>query len=98
MPSTPTMPRLGPERFIYPPPPKRPKKFKPNPNRRNWWIERIVRRVVLSTRPRRCEKCERASALLQCHHVIPVARGGTLHPRNVILVCQPCHRRLHGKD
>ena len=91
--------RFDPDRFRRRP--QRAKKpGKPNRKRRNFWIEKIARRVVISTRPHNCAKCGKARdpMFLYCHHVIEISRGGSFHPRNIILICKPCHIHLHRQE
>ena len=42
-----------------------------------------------------CRLCGRKTKYPQCHHIIPVGRGGTHHPNNLITVCIACHRNKH---
>lgn len=32
---------------------------------------------------------------LQYHHLIPVVRGGTDDPSNIIVLCEECHKKIH---
>lgn len=34
---------------------------------------------------------------LQIHHIVPLAVGGTNNLTNLSLVCEDCHRKVHGK-
>ena len=94
------MSRCNPERFKFPPPAKRPRKTKDNKSRRNKWLEMIARWVVYDTHQRVCARCHRQLKrhFLQCHHVVPLGRGGSHHPRNIILLCYRCHREVHDAN
>ncbi len=34
--------------------------------------------------------------LWHVHHIIPIAEGGDFGPDNVITLCIPCHKKVHG--
>lgn len=55
-----------------------------------------LRDVVLARDERRCGNC-RSESQLEVHHVVPLSRGGTNRQRNLVTLCQSCHRRAHGK-
>lgn len=45
-----------------------------------------------------CERCleeGRATLMEEVHHVLPVARGGTHDPRNLMSLCRSCHNKIH---
>lgn len=35
---------------------------------------------------------------IHCHHIIPVASGGTDRYKNLVLICEPVHKLVHAKD
>jgi 5-methylcytosine-specific restriction enzyme A len=43
-------------------------------------------------------KCDRStpSRTPNCHHIIPLGKGGTNHYSNLITLCRRCHKKLHG--
>lgn len=42
-----------------------------------------------------CRRCG-ATTRLEVHHVIPLSRGGTNDPDNLVTLCRTCHRASHG--
>jgi hypothetical protein len=36
-------------------------------------------------------------ALLDVHRIFEGANGGTYDPRNTVVVCSKCHRKIHAK-
>ena len=36
--------------------------------------------------------------LLHAHHLIPRAKGGPDHPRNLLTICTDCHSFLHNRQ
>jgi hypothetical protein len=53
--------------------------------------------LAASARPTgdRCFVCRSGDRGLVVHHVIPVARGGSAHPRNRVSICDACDADLH---
>lgn len=43
-----------------------------------------------------CNQCGEQYPLLDQHHIIPVARGGSDSPVNIVHLCPNCHRLLHA--
>lgn len=43
---------------------------------------------------KRCSDCG-SSDRLQVHHIIPLSKGGTNHPFNLIVLCHNCHEKRH---
>jgi len=42
-----------------------------------------------------CRICGRKTKQPDCHHIIPVSKGGSHHSNNLITVCKSCHKRIH---
>ena len=62
------------------------------------WVK--IREAQLSAHPL-CAECEKAGRLTPAqlvHHVIPLDKGGTNDPANLLSLCKACHSRLHGRD
>ena len=55
-----------------------------------------VREKVLN-RDRACIVCG-STEKLHRHHLIPRAKGGSDTPRNQVLLCRDCHRKLHAGE
>jgi len=47
----------------------------------------------------RCQLCGRGGnkIKLETHHITPVSKGGSNNPRNLICLCQECHRLRHPR-
>lgn len=48
-----------------------------------------------------CQSCGRkqlgeGNVILDVHHIVPLAKGGSHSTNNLITVCRPCHEELHG--
>jgi 5-methylcytosine-specific restriction endonuclease McrA len=43
-----------------------------------------------------CTTRETMFLTLEVHHVIPVCRGGTNHPNNLVALCPTHHRIIHS--
>jgi len=67
--------------------------------RRRSTIPPSVRRRVLARDRHRCTTpgCG-ATRCLELHHRVPVSRGGTNDPGNLITLCRSCHRSWHELD
>jgi len=65
--------------------------------RRRSAIPPSVRRRVLARDGHRCRArgCGRRT-LLEIHHRVPVSRGGTHDPANLVTLCHGCHQALHA--
>lgn len=64
--------------------------------RRRATIPPSVRRRVLARDGHRCAARGCGSTHhLEIHHRVPVSRGGTNHPENLVVLCHACHRSLH---
>ena len=45
-----------------------------------------------------CEHCFKEGRMVvaeECHHIVPVSRGGTHDERNLMALCRSCHTRIH---
>jgi len=43
----------------------------------------------------KCRRCGEEYRVLEVHHIIPKAKGGSDDPDNLITLCWPCHMRAH---
>lgn len=58
-----------------------------------------LRMKVLKERGGRCEMCgkELDKETMQVHHIMPLSMGGNPNNiNNIMLLCDGCHRTLHG--
>jgi RNase H-fold protein (predicted Holliday junction resolvase) len=51
---------------------------------------------VLSRDGYKCQKCKGKDRVLEIHHILHRKAGGTNKPDNLITLCTPCHKNLHG--
>ena len=66
----------------------RPNKLYPE----NW--DRI-RHYVFQRDHYTCQLCGRKVSNPHCHHIIPIGKGGSSTPDNLITLCEECHKYLH---
>ncbi len=48
-----------------------------------------------------CELCYREGRMTpveEVHHIVPVSRGGTHDPENLMSLCRSCHERIHHRE
>lgn len=59
------------------------------------WQE--LRRNVLERDGYRCVNCGDSihDATLQVHHIVPLIKGGSNYPGNLVTLCVDCHKKLH---
>ena len=58
--------------------------------------QRNFRQQFIPTRGGRCQLCGYSNQkILQVHHVIPRAKGGTDELCNLLLICPNCHTEIH---
>ena len=60
-------------------------------------IPRELREYILHRDDRECKYCGAGPHDLVCDHVIPVSRGGTNDPLNLVAACKPCNARKGAK-
>lgn len=51
-------------------------------------------RAAILARDGGCQRCG-ATVGLEVHHVVPLARGGSNAPDNLVTLCGDCHRGAH---
>lgn len=54
------------------------------------WLK--VRRIVFERDDFTCRYCGKRGVRLECDHVMPLSRGGSSHPDNLVTACRPCNR------
>lgn len=48
-----------------------------------------------------CEMClkeGRVTSVEEVHHIIPVSKGGTHDPENLMSLCRSCHEKIHHNE
>lgn len=65
---------------------------------KNWWK---LRWVIFKRDNYTCQICgfkgnknNNTKPKLECHHKIPIWKGGSHHPDNLMTVCEACHTSL----
>lgn len=56
-----------------------------------------LRAAVFARDDYTCAYCGRRGVRLECDHVLPVARGGSHDPDNLVTACFVCNRSKHDK-
>ena len=62
-------------------------------------VAKQTEKLIYQQAGSRCSFCsERAISLLEIHHIISRAEGGSNDPANLILVCRNCHGRIESGE
>ena len=69
------------------PSPKPPAEYPEN------WAE--IREQVFKRDKYQCQNCGTSGARLNCHHIVPLDKGGTNNLSNLITLCEKCHAKIH---
>lgn len=58
-----------------------------------------IRDKYMSTHPfcECCYKSGRMTVATECHHIIPISKGGQSTTNNLMALCKSCHTRIHCK-
>lgn len=63
------------------------------------WMWSRIRRYVLERDHRTCQACgEQIHDNPQVHHIVWKCHNGSDHPRNLMAVCERCHRQIHARE
>ncbi|MHC1625354.1 MAG: CFI-box-CTERM domain-containing protein, partial [Methermicoccaceae archaeon] len=54
-----------------------------------------IRKRILHRDGYRCRKCGRTNTELHVHHIMPLSKGGSSDPSNLITLCRDCHENIH---
>lgn len=66
--------------------------------RRRWYVPPAVWEPILRAFGYRCAYCGRSDVPLEKDHRVPVSRGGTEDPTNLVPACKPCNVRKSNHD
>lgn len=55
------------------------------------WEWRVIRTATLKRDGERCHYCAQQAGPFVVDHVIPVSKGGTEDPSNLVVACRPCN-------
>jgi 5-methylcytosine-specific restriction endonuclease McrA len=55
-----------------------------------------IRKRLFALRGKKCERCG-YGGYLEIHHIKEVINGGLDNEENLIILCQVCHDKAHGK-
>lgn len=69
-------------------------KYRDRPPAHVW---RELREAIFSRDGYTCQYCGAYAVNLQCDHVIPISRGGSNDPENLVTACQRCNQSKHNK-
>jgi len=58
----------------------------------NW---ALLREEVFKRDKYQCQNCGAAGVGLNCHHIVPINKGGTNQLSNLITLCEKCHAKVH---
>jgi|SRR5476651_488248 len=61
----------------------------------SWWD---IRKEVFKRDGGFCVPCRRKGKLVKatdCHHILPLSKGGTTTKKNLMSVCDNCHEQRH---
>ena len=64
---------------------------------RSWMWSRI-HRFVLDRDDRTCQVCGEPQESPQVHHIVWRSHNGSDHPKNLMVVCESCHRQIHARE
>jgi 5-methylcytosine-specific restriction endonuclease McrA len=63
------------------------------------WMWYHIRDFVLRRDEYTCQLCgEYVLGKAQLHHIVWRSHNGTDHPKNLMVVCEECHRQVHNKE
>jgi hypothetical protein len=68
-------------------PPKPPVEYPEN------WAE--LREQVFKRDKYQCQNCGATGVRVNCHHIVPLNKGGTNQLSNLITLCEKCHAKIH---
>lgn len=61
------------------------------------WSWDTLRMNILKRDGFECRDC-RSKKNLEVHHILPLHKGGTNDPQNLMTLCEKCHNRHHFDD
>lgn len=56
-----------------------------------------LRKFVFDRDDHTCQYCSKQGSNLHCDHIIPISRGGSNHPDNLVTACGTCNLQKHAK-
>ncbi|MDW5563936.1 MAG: HNH endonuclease [Methanomassiliicoccus sp.] len=62
------------------------------------WMWRHIRNYVLQRDGHTCQICGDDAHEVQVHHIVWKSHNGSDHPKNLMVVCENCHRQIHAKQ
>jgi len=62
------------------------------------WMWQHIRSYVLERDDHTCQLCGDNTENIQVHHIVWKCHNGSDHPKNLMVVCERCHRQIHAKQ
>lgn len=62
------------------------------------WMWTRIRNYVIERDNRICQVCGEETEDLQVHHIVWKCHNGSDHPKNLMVVCEHCHRQIHARE
>ena len=62
------------------------------------WMWHHIRCFVLERDAHTCQICGDDAHEVQVHHIVWKSHNGSDHPRNLMVVCEHCHRQIHANQ
>jgi 5-methylcytosine-specific restriction endonuclease McrA len=62
------------------------------------WMWQRIRNYVVNRDKYTCQICGDKPIDIQVHHIVWRCQNGSDHPKNLMVVCEHCHRQIHSKQ
>jgi 5-methylcytosine-specific restriction endonuclease McrA len=62
------------------------------------WMWHHIRSYVLERDGHTCQVCGEHEEEVQVHHIVWKSHNGSDHPKNLMVVCERCHRQIHARE
>ena len=62
------------------------------------WMWSRIRSFVIERDRRTCQVCGETAEDIQIHHIVWRCHNGSDHPKNLMVVCEHCHKQIHARQ